>query len=45
MEHIGNDRPEVHERAIPMVHERRDQCNSEWAVISSIAEKFCCKSG
>lgn len=36
--------PEVRERAIRMVREQRDQYKSEWAAISSIAEKFGCKA-
>lgn len=44
MKHKGNYSPEVRERAIRMVREQRDQYNSEWAAITSIAEKFGCKS-
>lgn len=44
MKHKGNYSLEVRERAIRMVREQRDQYNSEWAAISSIAEKFGCKA-
>ena len=34
--------PEVRERAVRMVREHRDEHKSEWATISSIAEKIGC---
>ena len=38
-------RKKVHrERAVRMVREQRDQYDSEWATIVSIAEKFGCKA-
>ena len=36
--------PEIRERAVRMVREQRDQYDSEWATIVSIAEKFGCKA-
>jgi len=36
--------PEVRERAVRMVREQRDQYDSEWATIVSIADKIGCKS-
>jgi len=44
MKHKGNYSQEVRERAIRMVREQRDQYGSEWAAISSIAEKFGCQA-
>jgi transposase len=40
---MGNRKPyprEVRERAVRMVREHRDEHDSEWAAIESIAEKF-----
>ena len=36
--------PEVRERAIRMVHEHRDEYDSQWAVIRSVAEKVGCSA-
>lgn len=36
--------PEVRERAVRLVSEHRDEYDSEWAVIRSIADKFGCSS-
>jgi transposase len=36
--------PEVRERAVRLVFERRDEYESEWAAIRSISEKFGCSS-
>ncbi len=36
--------PEVRERAVRMVREQREQYDSEWAAIVSIAEKIGCKA-
>ena len=36
--------PEVRERAVRMVREQRDQYDSEWGTIVSIAEKIGCKA-
>jgi transposase-like protein len=36
--------PEVRERAVRLVFEHRDEYESEWAAIRSIAEKFGCSS-
>jgi len=44
MKHKGNYSPEVRERAIRMVREQRDQYNSEWAAINSVADKLGCKN-
>jgi len=44
MRRKGNYSPEVRERAIRMVREQRDQYGSEWAAITSIAEKFGCRA-
>jgi len=33
---------EVRERAVPLVPEHAGECESEWAVVSSIAEKIGC---
>jgi transposase-like protein len=34
--------PEVRERAVRLVFEHRDEYDSEWAAITSIADKFGC---
>jgi transposase-like protein len=34
--------PEVRERAVRMVHEHRDEHESQWSAISSIAGKIGC---
>lgn len=44
MKQKGNYSPEVRERAIRMVREQRDQYDSEWATIRSIAEKIGCRA-
>ena len=36
--------PEVRERAVRLVFEHRDEYESEWAAIRSIADKFGCSS-
>ena len=36
--------PEVRERAVRMVHEHRDEYDSQWAVIRSVAEKVGCSA-
>lgn len=36
--------PEVHERAVRLVFEHRDEYESEWAAITSIAPKFGCST-
>lgn len=36
--------PEVRERAVRMVHDHRNEYNSEWEAIRSIASKIGCKS-
>jgi transposase-like protein len=36
--------PEVRERAVRMVREHKGDYNSEWAAITSIAEKIGCKA-
>ena len=36
--------PEVRERAVRLVFEHRDEYDSEWAAITSIASKFGCSS-
>jgi transposase len=36
--------PEVRERAVRLVFEHRDECESEWAAIRSISGKFGCSS-
>ncbi|MFV9673143.1 MAG: IS3 family transposase, partial [Acidimicrobiia bacterium] len=36
--------PEVRERAVRLVFEHRDEYESEWAAITSIATKFGCST-
>jgi transposase len=36
--------PEVRERAVRLVFEHRDEYDSEWAAIRSIADKFGCSA-
>ncbi len=36
--------PEVRERAVRLVFEHRDEYESEWAAIGSIADKFGCST-
>jgi transposase len=40
MSRQGRYPPELHERAVPMVFEHRDDYDSQWPAITSIAHKF-----
>jgi transposase-like protein len=36
--------PEIHERAVRMVYEHREECPSLWAAVESLAPKISCVS-